>query len=167
MHISKLQKEHKAGAQAIGRRDSVVHLVAIRHQHRIFGHAGIELERMAGPTPGRVAKQTHWRPRAVHLSPEITFGLRRPARFLEYLQSLWAMDGTTLRTADGPANRAHFGAQSYARGKVASYSQVRAVSLTAIPTRLIDDNYVENSGQLNIVPPSARRIELPQSQFHY
>jgi hypothetical protein len=27
--------------------------------------------------------------------------------------SLWAMDGTTLRTADSPANREHFGAQGY------------------------------------------------------
>lgn len=47
--------------------------------------------------------------------------------------SLWAMDGTTLRAADSPANRAHFGSQSYASGKVASYPQVQAVSLTAIP----------------------------------
>src|SRR6478735_702534 len=53
--------------------------------------------------------------------------------------SLWAMDGTTLRAADSPANRAHFGAQSYASGKVASYPQVRGVSLTAIPTHLVSD----------------------------
>lgn len=46
--------------------------------------------------------------------------------------SLWAIDGTTLRTADSPANREHFGAQGYASGKVASYPQVRAVTLTAI-----------------------------------
>ena len=51
--------------------------------------------------------------------------------------SLWAMDGTTLRTADSAVNRAHFGAQSYASGKVASYPQVRAVTLTAIPTHLV------------------------------
>ncbi|MBB3260878.1 hypothetical protein F4827_005653 [Paraburkholderia bannensis] len=51
--------------------------------------------------------------------------------------SLWAMDGTTLRTADSPANREHFGAQGYASGKVASYPQVRAVTLTAIPTHLV------------------------------
>jgi hypothetical protein len=51
--------------------------------------------------------------------------------------SLWAMDGTTLRTADSPANREHFGGQSYASGKIASYPQVRAVSLTAIPTHLV------------------------------
>lgn len=53
--------------------------------------------------------------------------------------SLWAMDGTTLRAADSPANREHFGAQSYASGKIASYPQVRAVSLTAIPTHLVGD----------------------------
>lgn len=51
--------------------------------------------------------------------------------------SLWAMDGTTLRTADSPANREHFGAQVYASGKLASYPQVRAVTLTAIPTHLV------------------------------
>jgi hypothetical protein len=53
--------------------------------------------------------------------------------------SLWAMDGTTFRTADSAANRDHFGAQSYASGKIASYPQVRAVSLTAIPTHLVGD----------------------------
>ena len=36
-----------------------------------------------------------------------------------------------------PANREHFGAQGYASGKVASYPQVRAVTLTAIPTHLV------------------------------
>ena len=53
--------------------------------------------------------------------------------------SLWAIDGTTLRTADSPVNREHFGAQGYASGKVASYPQVRAVTLTAIPTHLVAD----------------------------
>lgn len=47
------------------------------------------------------------------------------------------MDGTTLRTPDSPANREHFGAQGYASGKVASYPQVRAVTLTSIPTHLV------------------------------
>lgn len=53
--------------------------------------------------------------------------------------SLWAMDGTTFRTPDSTDNRAHFGAQAYASGKVASYPQVRAVSVTAIPTHLVSD----------------------------
>lgn len=53
--------------------------------------------------------------------------------------SLWAMDGTTFRTPDSPENRATFGAQSYASGKVASYPQVRGVSLTALPTRILAD----------------------------
>jgi hypothetical protein len=53
--------------------------------------------------------------------------------------SLLAMDGTTFRTADSPANREHFGAQSYASGAVASYPQVRAVTLTAVPTHLVVD----------------------------
>jgi hypothetical protein len=53
--------------------------------------------------------------------------------------SLLAMDGTTFRTADSPANREHFGAQSYASGAVASYPQVRGVTLTAVPTHLVVD----------------------------
>lgn len=53
--------------------------------------------------------------------------------------SLWAMDGTTFRTPDSPENRAFFGAQGYASGKAASYPQVRGVSLTALPTRLVAD----------------------------
>jgi len=53
--------------------------------------------------------------------------------------ALLAMDGTTFRTQDSPENRAHFGAQRYVGGRVASYPQVRAVSLTAIPTHLVCD----------------------------
>ena len=53
--------------------------------------------------------------------------------------SLWAMDGTTFRAPDSPENRATFGAQGYASGKAASYPQVRGVSLTALPTRLVAD----------------------------
>ena len=53
--------------------------------------------------------------------------------------SLWAMDGTTFRAPDSSENRAYFGAQGYASGKVASYPQVRAVSVTAIPTHLVSD----------------------------
>lgn len=53
--------------------------------------------------------------------------------------SLFAMDGTTFKTVDSPANREHFGAQSYASGAVASYPQVRGVTLTAVPTHLVLD----------------------------
>jgi hypothetical protein len=53
--------------------------------------------------------------------------------------SLWAMDGTTLRTPDSLENRATFGAQNYTSGKVSSYPQVRGVSLTMLQTRLIAD----------------------------
>ena len=52
---------------------------------------------------------------------------------------LLAMDGTVLRTPDSPENREHFGAQKYANGTVASYPQVRGVTLTAVPTHLIVD----------------------------
>lgn len=52
---------------------------------------------------------------------------------------LFAMDGAVLRVPDSPENRRHFGAHSYPSGKLASYPQVRAVTLTAIPTHLIAD----------------------------
>ena len=45
---------------------------------------------------------------------------------------LFAMDGTTLRTHDNVENRAHFGAQLYASGAVASYPQVRGVTCRPI-----------------------------------
>ncbi|MCS0617039.1 IS4 family transposase, partial [Massilia kyonggiensis] len=50
---------------------------------------------------------------------------------------LLAMDGTTLRLADSPANRLHFGAQGYAEGAVSSYPQLRAVTLCALETQLV------------------------------
>lgn len=50
---------------------------------------------------------------------------------------LFAMDGTTLRSQDTAENRDHFGAQIYAGETVASYPQVRGVTLTAVPTHLI------------------------------
>jgi hypothetical protein len=50
---------------------------------------------------------------------------------------LFAMDGTTLKTADTPEHRQHFGAQVYASNTVSSYPQVRGVTLTALPTHLI------------------------------
>ena len=53
--------------------------------------------------------------------------------------TLWTMDGTTLKTPDTPINRNQFGAQRYSSGKVASYPQVRAVTLTALATRMIID----------------------------
>lgn len=61
--------------------------------------------------------------------------------------SLWAMDGTTFRTPDSADNRAHFGAQAYASGKIASYPQVRAVSVTAIPTHLVSSIAFGEYGQ--------------------
>lgn len=51
--------------------------------------------------------------------------------------SLFAMDGTTLKTADTPQQRDHFGAQRYPSGRVSRYPQVRGVTLTAMPTHLI------------------------------
>lgn len=53
--------------------------------------------------------------------------------------SLFALDGTTLKTADTPEHRAHFGEQVYPSGRISSYPQVRGVTLTAVPTHLIVD----------------------------
>jgi hypothetical protein len=50
---------------------------------------------------------------------------------------LFAMDGTTLRTHDNAEHREHFGAQNYSSGAVASYPQVRGVTLTSLPTHIV------------------------------
>lgn len=50
---------------------------------------------------------------------------------------LLAMDGTTLKLADSPANRAHFGAPSFAKMAVASYPHARMVSLSELGTQLV------------------------------
>lgn len=50
-----------------------------------------------------------------------------------------AMDGTTLRLADSPANREHFGAQSYAKNTVSSYPQSKGVTLMMVATQLVRD----------------------------
>lgn len=44
----------------------------------------------------------------------------------------YAIDGSTLRTSDTPGNREHFGAQEYASGVVASYPQLRLLTLTSL-----------------------------------
>jgi hypothetical protein len=49
------------------------------------------------------------------------------------------MDGTTLKTADTPELREHFGGHAYPSGRISSYPQVRGVTLTAVPTHLIRD----------------------------
>jgi hypothetical protein len=51
--------------------------------------------------------------------------------------SLFAMDGTTLKTTDTAEHREHFGAQVYPSNRVSSYPQVRGVTLTAVPTHLV------------------------------
>lgn len=53
--------------------------------------------------------------------------------------SLFALDGTTLKTADTPEHRKHFGEQVFQSGRMSSYPQVRGVTLTAVPTHLIRD----------------------------
>jgi hypothetical protein len=63
-------------------------------------------------------------------------GQDRRAYLFKGLQ-LFAMDGTTLRTHDTADNRDYFGAQVYASDTVASYPQIRGVTLTALPTHLV------------------------------
>jgi hypothetical protein len=53
--------------------------------------------------------------------------------------SLFAIVGITLKTSDTPALREHFGEQTYGSDRIASYPQVRGVTLTAVPTHLIRD----------------------------
>lgn len=53
--------------------------------------------------------------------------------------SRYAVDGSTLRTSDSEENRSHFGAQAYASGVVASYPQLRLLTLTALASHLVRD----------------------------
>ena len=51
---------------------------------------------------------------------------------------LYALDSTVFRTPDSVENRAHFGSQAY-QSVVASYPQVRGVTLMAVDTHLVCD----------------------------
>ena len=51
----------------------------------------------------------------------------------------YAVDGSTLRTSHCAENRQHFGAQAYVDGVVASYPQMRLVTLTALATHVVRD----------------------------
>ncbi|WIL21029.1 MAG: IS4 family transposase [Geothrix sp.] len=53
--------------------------------------------------------------------------------------TLWVVDGTTLKTPDTPEMLEEFGAQSFASGKRSSNPQLRAVTLTSLPTRILVD----------------------------
>lgn len=50
---------------------------------------------------------------------------------------LFAMDGTSLRLADSPANRAHFGSSSFRDEGVGSHPLVRMVTLNALSTQMV------------------------------
>lgn len=51
----------------------------------------------------------------------------------------YAVDGSTLKTADTPDNREHFGAQVYSSGAVSSYPQLRLLTLTSLSSHLVRD----------------------------
>jgi hypothetical protein len=65
--------------------------------------------------------------------------VRDQAKYLFKGFVLFAMDGTTLQTADSVANRKHFGASAAIHDRVGSYPQLRAVTLTAVATRPVRD----------------------------
>jgi len=50
---------------------------------------------------------------------------------------LFAMDGTSLRLADSPENRAHFGSSSFSGHGVGSHPLVRLVTLNALSTQMV------------------------------
>jgi hypothetical protein len=50
---------------------------------------------------------------------------------------LFAMDGTTLKLADSPENRAHFDSPHFAEGALASYPHARLVSVSALHTQIV------------------------------
>lgn len=51
--------------------------------------------------------------------------------------ALFAMDGTSLRLADSPANRAHFGSSSFAKEGIGSHPLARLVTLNALSTQMV------------------------------
>jgi hypothetical protein len=50
---------------------------------------------------------------------------------------LFAMDGTSLRLADSPQNRAHFGSSSFPNEGTGSHPLVRLVTLNALSTQMV------------------------------
>lgn len=51
--------------------------------------------------------------------------------------AVYGADGTTLRIADTPTNRAHFGGPSYGGGGKGSYPQLRLVALMALRSHIV------------------------------
>lgn len=61
-----------------------------------------------------------------------------PAQDSHFLKlRLFAMDGTSLRLADSPANRAHFGSSNFRNEGLGSYPLVRMVTLNALSTQMV------------------------------
>lgn len=51
--------------------------------------------------------------------------------------ALFAMDGTSLRLADSPSNRAHFGSSSFPHQSIGSHPLVRIVTLNTLSTQTV------------------------------
>ena len=73
------------------------------------------------------------------------------------------MDGSALRTSDTAGNRGHLGiwafghlgTQEYASGLVASYPQMRMLTLTSLATHLLRDAVLGEYGK-NVDAPCQR-----------
>lgn len=74
---------------------------------------------------------------------------------------LLAMDGTTLRTHDNKKTREHFGAQNYSSGAVASYPQVRGVTLTALSALLVHSAAFGQYARMKCCMPNSSSTAYP------
>jgi hypothetical protein len=78
--------------------------------------------------------------------------------------ALYGMDGTTLRVADSPANRAEFGGQNSHRGE-SGYPQVRAVALMALRSHLLAAFRFSNYGTGEVTLARDLWREMPESSL--
>jgi hypothetical protein len=73
----------------------------------------------------------------------------------------YAVDGSTLRMSDSVENRAHFGAQLYPNDRVASYPQLRLLTLTALATHLVGDAVFAAYGKNEMVYATSLLDRVP------
>lgn len=78
--------------------------------------------------------------------------------------ALYGVDGSTLRVADSPENRAHFGGPSGARGD-SGYPLVRITTLMALRSHLMASVEFGPYGQSEIVLASALWREVPDDSL--
>lgn len=125
----------------------IIALAMYRHQSipHVVAHLNLTLPDEVNPEIAKSAL-TQARQRLGEEPLSVLFGMcaaawderhqHRPGRTWRGL-GRYAIDGSTLRTSDSPVNRKTFGAQAYASGVVASYPQVRMLTLTSLATHLL------------------------------